>query len=134
MALKSENKKEIESLFQKLGNTIVPVLSNDFEKAVIGYFMDAADISHCQFYIKNMGEDYVDVVKLAWDEDKYDDVILDSQDICKEIYDICKKSNSQWTFMTYTIENDYSFNVDFGYETIEDYDAYYIRDWQAEYL
>lgn len=130
-----ENKQELNSIMQKIGNTILPVLDENWEKVVVGYFVEDNGVTHLQFFVLNTdADDYSDLVKLSWDTDLYDDAIVDLEDLCKELRILCEESSDSWTSFTYVLEGDGSYNADYEYDAIDNYDSRFIMDWQSKYL
>jgi len=130
-----ENKQKLNCLMQKIGNTILPVLDENWEKVVVGYFIEDSGVTHLQFFVLNTDEDdYSDLVKLSWDTDRYDDAIVDLEDLCKELHSLCEEVKDSWTSLSYVLEGDGSYNADYGYDAIENYDSRFIMDWQSKYL
>ena len=130
-----ENKQKLNCLMQKIGNTILPVLDENWEKVVVGYFIEDSGVTHLQFFVLNTDEaDYSDLVKLSWDTDRYDDAIVDLEDLCKELHTLCEEVNDSWTSLSYVLEGDGSYNADYGYDAIENYDSRFIMDWKSKYL
>ena len=130
-----ENKQELNNIMQKIGNTILPVLDENWEKIVVGYFIEGNGVTHLQFFVLNTdADDYSDLVKLSWDTDRYDDAIVDLEDIFKELHTLCENVNDSWTTFTYVLEGDGSYNANYGYDAIESYDSRFIMDWQSKYL
>ena len=41
-----ENKQALNNLMQKIGNAVLPVLENGWEKVVIGYFIEISNVTH----------------------------------------------------------------------------------------
>lgn len=130
-----ENKQELNSIMQKIGNTILPVLDENWEKVVVGYFVEDNGVTHLQFFVLNTdADDYSDLVKLSWDTDLYDDAIVDLEDLCKELRILCEEASDSWTSFTYVLEGDGSYNADYEYDAIDNYDSRFIMDWQSKYL
>lgn len=130
-----ENKQELNSIMQKIGNTILPVLDENWEKVVVGCFVEDNGVTHLQFFVLNTdADDYSDLVKLSWDTDLYDDAIVDLEDLCKELRILCEEANDSWTSFTYVLEGDGSYNADYEYDAIDNYDSRFIMDWQSKYL
>ena len=130
-----ENKQALNNLMQKIGNAVLPVLENGWEKVVIGYFIEISNVTHLQFFVLNKDEDdYSDLVKLSWDTERYDDAIINIEDLCKELHTLCKQVNDSWTSFSYILEGDGTYNVDYGYDDIESYDSRFIMEWQSKYL
>lgn len=130
-----ENRQELDRYMQKIGNTMLSVLDVSWEKAVIGYFIETSEVRHFQFWVLYTGaDDYEDLVRLSWDVDKYDDAILDLQDLCEELHDMCEKVHDAWSSVSYVLENDGSYNADYGYDAIDNYDARFMMEWQSRYL
>lgn len=130
-----ENKRELNCIMQKIGNTILPILDENWEKVVVGYFIEGNGVTHLQFFELNTNaDDYSDLVKLSWDTDLYDNAIVDLEDLCKELHTLCDAVNDSWTSFTYVLEGDGSYNADYGYDVIENYDSRFIMDWQSKYL
>lgn len=130
-----ENKQELNSIMQKIGNTILPVLDENWEKVVVGYFVEDNGVTHIQFFVLNTdADDYSNLVKLSWDTDLYDDAIVDLDDLCKELRILCEEVNDPWTSFTYVLEGDGSYNADYEYDAIDNYDSRFIMDWQSKYL
>ena len=79
-----ENKQALNNLMQKIGNAVLPVLENGWKKVVIGYFIEISNVTHLQFFVLNKEEDdYSDLVKLSWDTERYNDAIINIEDLCK---------------------------------------------------
>lgn len=130
-----ENKQELNSIMQKIGNAILPVLDENWEKVVVGHFVEENGVTHLQFFVLNTdADDYYDLVKLSWDIDRYDDRIVDLEDLCKELRILCEEVNDFWTSFTYVLEGDGSYNADYEYDAIDNYDSRFIMDWQSKYL
>lgn len=130
-----ENKQELNDLIQKIGNTILPVLDENWEKVVVGYFVETSGVTHLQFFVLNTDtDDYSDLVKLSWDTNRYDTTIVNIEDLCKELRKLCVNVNDSWTCFSYVLEDDGSYNVDYGYDTIDNYNSRFIMDWQSKYL
>ncbi|WKY49025.1 DUF600 family protein [Eubacteriaceae bacterium ES3] len=130
-----ENEQELNQLMQRIGNSILPVLDKSWVKAVVGYFIETSGVTHLQVFALNAGsDDYSDLVKLSWDDDKYDDAIIDIVDLCKELHSLCEAVNDPWTSISYVLESDGSYNADYGYEAINNYDSRFIMNWQSKYL
>ena len=130
-----ENKQALNNLMQKIGNAVLPVLENGWEKVVIGYFIEISNVTHLQFFVLNKDEDdYSDLVKLSWDTERYDDAIINIEDLCKELHTLCKQVNDSWTSFSYILEGDGTYNADYGYDDIESYDSRFIMEWQSKYL
>lgn len=130
-----ENKQELNCIMQKIGNTILPVLDENWVKAIVGYFVEGTGVTHLQFFVLNTdSDDYSDMVKLSWDTDRYDDAIVDLEDLCKELRILCEKVKDSWTSFTYVLEGDGSYNADYEYDEIDNYDSRFIMDWQSKYL
>ena len=118
-----ENKQALNNLMQKIGNAVLPVLENGWEKVVIGYFIEISNVTHLQF-----------LVKLSWDTERYDNAIINIEDLCKELHTLCKQVNDSWTSFSYILEGDGTYNADYGYDDIESYDSRFIMEWQSKYL
>lgn len=130
-----ENKQKLNCLMQKIGNTILPVLDESWEKVVVGYFIEDSGVTHLQLFVLNTDEDdYSDLIKLSWDIDRYDSEIIDLEDLCEELHTLCEEVKDSWTSLSYVLEGDGSYNADYGYEAIENYDSRFIMDWQSRYL
>ena len=130
-----ENKQKLNSIMQKIGNTILPVLDENWEKVVVGYFVEENGVTHLQFFVLNTdADDYSDLVKLSWDIDRYDDAIVELEDVCKELRILCGEVNDSWTSFTYVLGGDGSYNADYEYDAIDNYDSRFIMDWQSKYL
>ncbi len=131
-----EDKNALNRMLQKLGNVIVPSLSSEWVKIVAGYFIEEeTKISHFQLFVLNVNnDDYLDIVKESWESERYDDAIVDAQDVCRRIYEFCCKAGDNWSMMTFVVGRDGAYNVDYSYEPIRSYDARYLLDWQSSYL
>lgn len=130
-----ENKQELNRFMQKIGNVILSVLDRSWEKVVVGYFIETSEVTHLQFFVLNRGaDDYSDLIKLSWDDDRYDDAIIDIEDLCKELHSFCEASKDSWTSISYVLESDGAYNADYGYEAIDNYDSRFIMNWQSRYL
>lgn len=131
-----ENKEVLNHLFQELGQAIVPALPLHWERVVAGFFIEAeSGITHFQlFFLEGKADDYVDVVKESWDTDRYDDAIVDSEDICRKMHTVCAEAGDDWSSMTFMVEKNGNYHTDFSYEAIDSYDMHYVLVWQSRYL
>lgn len=131
-----EDKKVIQGIVQALGNTIVSVLPDSWSKVVLGYFVVGdSQVSHLQFHvITAVSDDYVDLMEESWDSDEFDDAIIEVQRLCREMRNICAESMDRWTALTFSMRADGSFDIDYSYDEIADYDAQFILKWQSQYL
>lgn len=135
MAYVRENKDKLQKLLQRIGNVAYSMTSEDWTKIVIGYFLEGPEkITHLQIQMASFSQDYVDIQAKAWECSDYDDAILVLGDLCRELHLLCAAAGDDWTSMTYGLTRDGSFNVDYSYDTIDDYDGEFILDWQSRYL
>lgn len=136
MTLIKEDKKKIEKLMQTIGNAIISVLPSDWNHVVIGYFIERPiNVSHTQILYRTLhSDDYIDVVKASWDIEKYDDAIIEISDSCKELHSICATSGDDWSTMSFALERDGTFNIDYSYEPINKYNSLFILNWKSKYL
>ena len=92
-------------------------------------------MSHLQFHtITTSSDDYIDLMDESWDTDDFDDAIIEVQQYCKKLKSICYIANDNWTAMTFSMMADGTFNIDYVYDVIEDYDSTFILKWQSQYL
>lgn len=130
-----ENKELLNKSLNNIGNTMISVLEEEWVKVVVGYFIEASDLEYMQFFVLyNGADDYIDITKLSWDMDKYDDGLIKLEEMLKELHELCEKANDSWTSLTYVLEGDGSYKTHFGYDPIENYDGRFIMDWQSKYL
>ena len=131
-----ENKQELQGVIQALGNVIASILPENWERVVVGYFIAGENsVSHLQFHtITTSSDDYIDLMDESWDTDDFDDAIIEVQQYCKKLKSICYIANDNWTAMTFSIMADGTFNIDYVYDVIEDYDSTFILKWQSQYL
>lgn len=136
MAEIREDKKALQAQLEKIGGTIAGVMPERWVRIVLGYFVEAeTQISHLQIWFLQAGDDdYTDLQALAWQEDGYDDAIVDTSDLCDALRSFCAKAGDCWNIMTMTIRRDGSFEVEYSYDAIPDFNARVIRDWQSQYL
>lgn len=131
-----ENKQELQATIQALGNVAVSVLPKGWERVVVGYFITGENnVSHLQFHtITTSSDDYIDLMDESWDSDAFDDTIIEVQQLCKKLKSISYVANDNWTAMTFAMMADGTFNIDYTYDVIEDYDSTFILKWQSQYL
>lgn len=131
-----ENKARLQQLLQRIAQTVADVAPEDWANAVVGWFVEGAnEITHQQVHVWSMQEDdYIDLMEAAWDCEEYDDAILALGDLCADLRNCCAAAGDRWTSMTLCLERNGAFRVDYGYDPIDAYDAYFIRDWQSQYL
>lgn len=131
-----EDKQQMQNVIQSIGNTVVTILPATWEKVVIGYFIAGEDqVSHLQLHVMSSdSDDYADLMEESWESDELDDAIIAVQQLCKELRSICTAVNDSWDSMTFSMLADGSFNIDYSYEPIEEYDSKYILKWQSRYL
>lgn len=131
-----EDKQQLQNIIQCMGNSVASILPTAWSKVVIGYFIIGEDqVSHFQLHVATaFSDDYIDLMEESWDSDELDDVILEIQQLCKNMRKICVSANDCWTVMTFCMQTDGSFNIDYGYRPIEEYDSKYILTWQSQYL
>lgn len=131
-----ENKQELQTIIQALGNAATSILPHNWERVVIGYFIAGEnDVSHLQFHIiTTSSDDYIDLIDESWDSDEIDDAVIEIQRNCKKIRTICSAANDSWTAMTFSMMADGTFNIDYVYNVIEDYNSSFILNWQSQHL
>lgn len=131
-----ENKQELQTIIQALGNAAASALPKNWERVVIGYFIAGeSNVSHLQFHtITTSSDDYIDLMDESWDSDELDDAVIEVQRNCKKIRTICSAANDSWTAMTFVMMADGTFNIDYVYDVIEDYDSSFVLNWQSQYL
>lgn len=131
-----ENKQELQTIIQALGNAAASILPKNWERVVIGYFIAGeSNVSHLQFHtITTSSDDYIDLMDKSWDSNELDDAVIEVQRNCKKIRTICSAANDSWTAMTFIMMADGTFNIDYVYDVIEDYDSSFILNWQSQYL
>lgn len=131
-----EDKQQLQSIIQSIGNAVVTILPNTWSKVVVGYFIAGKDqFPHLQLHaITDCSDDYTDLMEQAWDLDEMDGAITEIQRLCEKMRRLCMKANDCWTMMTFCLQADGSFNIDYGYEPIEEYNTDYILTWQSQYL
>ena len=135
MAYVRENKEYLQKLLQRIGNVAYSMTSQDWSKMVIGYFLEGPEqITHLQIQMGTLSGDYVDIQEKAWECGDYDDAILDMGDLCRELHQLCAAAGDDWNTMTYRLNQDGSFEVEYSYDPIDDYDGEFILDWQSRYL
>lgn len=135
MAEKKQDKYDLSGIWQGLGNAIVPVLKDNWLRVIVGYFVeDEAETSHLQIFVLNAdADDYEDLTLASWDHTDYDDAILNAQDICGQLRTSLRET-SPWTSLTFVLERNGTYRVEFGYEPIKDYSSMFLLDWQSRYL
>lgn len=131
-----ENKQELQAIIQALGNIAASVLPENWERVVVGYFIAGENnVSHLQFHtITTSSYDYIDLMDESWDSGEYDYAIIEVQQLCKELRSICSAANDRWTTMTFCMMANGTFNIDYAYDVIEDYNSSFILNWQSHYL
>lgn len=131
-----EDKQKLESIIQSIGNFIVTILPDTWSKVVMGYFIVGENqVSHLQLHvISTTSDDYIDLMEESWDSDELDDAIIEIQRLCKSLRSVCTDVNDYWNAMTFSMLADASFNIDYDYELINEYDSKYILKWQSQYL
>lgn len=120
---------------QKLGNVIVRAVDPKWVHIVAGFFVEAeSDVNHFQLFVLNAGaDDYEDITAASWNNADYDDTIIEAQTICAELYKD-RHGIMRWTSLTFLLERDGSYRIEFGYEPITSYSGQYLLDWQSRYL
>ena len=131
-----EHKQELQAVIQALGNAAVSILPKDWERVVVGYFVAGENnISHLQFHkITTSSDDYIDLMDESWNSDEFDDALIEVQKYCKKIRSICSAANDNWTTMTFSMMADGTFNIDYAYDVIKNYNSSFILNWQSQYL
>lgn len=131
-----ENKQELQAIIQALGNATASILPENWEHTIVGYFIAGeSNVSHLQFHtITASSDDYIDLMDESWEYDEFDDAIIEVQQFCEKLRSICSIANDNWTAMTFSMMSDGTFNIDYAYDVIEDYDSTFILKWQSQYL
>ena len=131
-----ENPQEMRRLLADIGQTIAALAPADWTQGVVGYFLEGEDlIPHKQIHIFSMEEDdYVDIMEASWDRDDLEEAILDMEELCEKLYNLCADAGDRWNSMTFCLKRSGQFNVDYSYDPIEDYDARFIMEWQSRYM
>ena len=90
-----ENKQELQTIIQALGNAAASILPKNWERVVIGYFIAGeSNVSHLQFHtITTSSDDYIDLMDKSWDSNELDDAVIEVQRNCKKIRTICSAAN-----------------------------------------
>ena len=131
-----ENKQNLQTAIQSLGNAIARILPEDWERVVVGYFIVGENnVPHIQFHVITMSsDDYSDLMAISWDSDEFDDEIIEVQQLCETLRRICSVANDNWSTMTFSMIADGTFNVDYDYDVIDKYDPAFILNWQSQHL
>lgn len=135
MLAAKENRNEMNQLIQNIGNAVFSVREPNWEKSVVGYFIESSGISHLQFFeLDADNEDYINLMELSWESDRYDNAIVDIEENCEKLHEFCSMSRDAWTSISFSVESNGAYNIDYGYEPIKTYDSQYILQWQSKYL
>ena len=131
-----ENKQNLQTAIQSLGNAIARILPGDWERVVVGYFIVGKNnVHHIQFHVITMSsDDYSDLMAISWNSDEFDDGIIEVQQLCETLRRICSVANDNWSAMTFSMIPDGTFNVDYDYDVIKKYDSAFILNWQSQHL
>ena len=131
-----ENRQQMQTLLARIGQTTYEMTSPDWTRAVVGYFLEGeSGIPHQQIHIYSAREDdYVDIMEASWEHEEYDDPITELGDHCQALAELCARAGDRWTGMTFVLNRNGTFNVDYSYDPIDDYGPRFIREWQSQHL
>lgn len=131
-----EDKEKMRAITQSLWIALRDILPEGWDKAVVGYFIAGKmNVSHQQIHVRNyMADDYVDLMAASWETDDMDNAIIEVGQRCKELRELCVSCGDHWNAMTFVMLPDGSFNIDYGYDSIPEYDRDFILGWQSYYL
>ena len=131
-----ENDENMKRIINSIANAISSVLPDSWTKVAIGYFFDKEKETnyHQINYYKYTDDELYDLIQEAHYTNEYDDAVFDITDSFEELHDICKKVGDDWDSATFILERDGSFNMDYDYSPVKNYNMEYIRTWQCKYL
>lgn len=131
-----EDKQQLQSIISAMGNTIASAMPDGWYKTVMGYFVAGENqTEHLQLHtITDTSDDYIDVVKESWDVDEYDDAIIELQKLGRQMRELCIKAYDNWNSVTFILHANGTFNMDYDYREIKEYDSRFVMSWQSQYL
>lgn len=131
-----ENKQELERLIQKIAVQAAELFPQDWYCAALGYFLAGEEYNeHQQISVLcESSQDYVDIMKDAWDDFDTQDVILDIRELFVQMREICKSVGDNWVEATLVLKRSGAFEMNYVYEPITEYDNFFIEDWKSTYL
>ena len=133
-----ENKEEIGTCIQKIGQTALKAAPKDWEKIVLSFFDFNSERSEVvTFYVYRTSErEYVDWGAAAYEmeDDELDNLLCDLREYFVTLHGICSKAHDDWRMAVMSIDKDGSFNMKYSYDPIPQYDRRFVQKWEAEYL
>lgn len=132
--------RNYESLFQKIGNCLNAIIPTKWKKIFynIELYPDVVSYHYC-FYDANIGK----LVQHGNIEKEYGGNRNQRRIMERELINLIKKLNDEyaknnqerWTTMTFILQNDGKFNIDYGYEDLYATSEMDRRElWEKKYL
>lgn len=131
-----EDREYLQQQLQTIGKRIVSLLPGPGRKTVYGFSLSGEENTpHYQlWYAPAEGGDYENLVKRFWDDDEFLDGVEALERMCLRLRAQCAAANDPWVEMTFVIQDNLDFSVDFAYDPIPDYSSQYVMDWQSRYF
>ena len=120
-----------EISYQKIFDCLLPVLPDDWKKAV--FYAEYSEGSYSMKYYVDSGDgDYIDCFSTGISKSRIIHAFLE---IDKEIAPIRNSLSTKdlWSVMTLTVSSSGEFNADYDYEQVTD-SIEYFRKWETRYL
>lgn len=130
------NQEALQPLFDAIGRKAVEMVPGRWYQMVLGYFIEQGErLPSQQFLVQMAGEDdYQDMMEEAWNNFDLVDGIADLGDLFCQVHDLCAAAGDDWSEMTFVLNGNLEFHVDFRYDPIAKCDRLFLLDWQSRYL
>lgn len=131
-----ENKAELQSAIQKIGNMLAQSIPYQWEKVVYGFFVSGEEgFTHQHIWCMMDGEDdYVNLMEDLWEDDDFLDAMEDTEKCTANLHKLCADAHDDWSEMTMILYSTGTFSLDFKYEKIPSLSSMYIADWQSRFF
>ena len=131
-----EYQEKMKKLINTLGSEIVCAMPDEWKTVIAAYFVAGNfDSEHVKLCVNTaQQETYRDLTEESWLTDEYDDLILEIQELFRQLRKISIDMGDIWYGATLTLRSNNSFSIDFKYEPIEEFNSDFLTVWENAYL
>lgn len=130
-----EYQKKIEEFVNTLGSEIISAIPDEWENTVAAYFVtEGLGAEHVKLCINtNNPETFRDLTEESWLNDEYDDIILEIQELFRQLRENSIDMGDVWSHATLILHPNKAFSIDFEYEPIKEFDSNFLQNWKNNY-
>lgn len=126
-----ENKEIMDKIIEKIGKLAIDCVENKkFSEIIIGAFVNKENenfVSIQFFYLE--GSKYISLEENFWDNketSELEEIYFNLQEEIFKLQEYCYSCGDEWENMTFKIDNNGKFNINFSYDKIS------ILNWKEE--